>query len=135
MKAIMMAVLAVTSACTKSNVNLTQQQVQQQVTGQWKVTYFFDDKDETSHFSGYAFDFQGDGTLVATHASKGTFTGSWSNQDNSSDHGPKLIITIAGNYEMDELNEDWEIMELSDKKMHLRDDNKTKIEEVRFEKM
>jgi len=135
MKPFFIVILAMAAACSKSNLDLTPQQVTDKVTGKWKVTYFFDDKDETSHFTGYTFEFKSGGTLVAEHSSKGTFTGSWSNEDKSSKHGPKLIITISGNEEMEELSDDWEIIVMNDTRMELRDDNKTKTEEVHFEKL
>ena len=34
--------------------------------GQWRIHYYWDQKDETADFTGYTFDFQSGGVLKAT---------------------------------------------------------------------
>ena len=53
--------------------------------GKWKVAYFFDKQDETSNYSSYTFEFQANGTLIASNGNQ-TFSGTWTTGiDNSSD--------------------------------------------------
>ena len=87
--------------------------------GSWRVTYFWDkDKDETSDFSGYTFIFEEGGIFKATKSGT-SISGTW--QLNSSSN--KLIInTSVATKPLDELNDDWIILNKSDKKIELQDD-------------
>lgn len=100
------------------------------ISGTWKVTYFYDDKDETSDFNGYTFDFKSDGKFVATFSSN-TVTGTWS-EDKSSN---KLIINISGTKALEEIDDDWLILEKTSTSIKLKDDNTTKNEQVNFTKI
>jgi hypothetical protein len=97
------------------------------ILGVWKVSYFFDDKDETSDFNGYTFDFKSDGKFVATFSTN-TVNGTWS-EDKSSN---KLIINISGTKALDELADDWLITEKTNTSIKLKDDNVTKNEQLHF---
>ncbi|MEK7254707.1 MAG: hypothetical protein AAB316_08185 [Bacteroidota bacterium] len=97
---------------------------------QWKVTYFFDkDEDETSDFSGYTFEFKSGGVFVANVPGGGTVEGTW--QQTSS----KLILVIPGTKPLEELNDDWLILEKNDDTIKLRDDNDEHLEELHFERI
>ena len=101
-----------------------------QALGKWTVTYYWDkDKEETSDFNGYVFDFQDDGILVATTASN-TYNGTWLKNDSSN----KLIINIQGAYPLDEMTDDWLIMEMSGNSIKLKDDNSEHLEELHLKK-
>ncbi len=138
-KLILLALVITMASCSKSNddnsgPSNTNNKVDQ-VSGDWKVTYYFDSgKDETHYFSGYSFVFGQDGTLTAT-GNNSTFTGTWwigsssSDDDNSSN---KLNIMITGNYAMDELQDDWLIVSLTDKEISLKDDGDNSDEQLRF---
>lgn len=88
----------------------------------WKITYFNDSgKDETSHFSGYAFTFGASGTLTASGSS--TYAGSWSitdsnSNDDSVDNLDFNILFNLGN-DFDELSEDWNIISQSSMRIEL----------------
>jgi hypothetical protein len=99
------------------------------IVGVWKVSYYFDDKDETSDFNGYTFDFKSDGKFVANFSSR-TVTGTWS-ENNSSN---KLIIDISGTKALDDVKDDWLITEKTSTSIKLKDDNLTKNEQIHFVK-
>ncbi len=85
--------------------------------GQWKITYFFDKKDETGNYAGYTFEFGSDGSLSAANGSQ-TWTGSWqSGVDDSTD---KFVIDFSGTVPgaLSELEEDWRIITMNDSLMH-----------------
>lgn len=95
----------------------------------WKVSYYWDkDKDETSDFAGYTFSFKSGGVFQATFAGS-TTTGTWQVNDSSN----KLIINIAGTKPLDDLNDDWLILEKSNSSIKLKDDNNTQLEELHFQ--
>ena len=55
-----------------------------------------------------------------------TFTGTWRIGDNSSDDDSssnKLVINITGNKAMDDLQDDWLIVKITDTEIWLKDDN------------
>jgi hypothetical protein len=97
------------------------------ILGVWKVSYFFDDKDETSDFNGYTFDFKSDGKFVANLPSK-TVSGRWS-EDKSSN---KLIIDISGTKALENVADDWLIMQKTGSSIKLKDDNVSKNEQLHF---
>lgn len=86
-------------------------------TGTWRVTYFFDEKDETSDFDGYVFTFNSNGTATATKNSTPVF-GSWSTEKSGSGT-VKLILSFGFVIPLDELDEDWKILESSNVRMKL----------------
>lgn len=85
--------------------------------GSWHITYFFDKTDETSDFSGYNFAFDDNGTAVATKNAT-TANGSWSTE-NSSNGTLKLFMDFGATSPLDELNEDWGILEHTDVRIKL----------------
>lgn len=119
-------------SCTNSNDDNTPGGSTDDILAQsenWKVSYYWDkDKDETSDFAGYTFSFKAGGVFQATGGGS-TTTGSWQ-VDNSSN---KLIITIAGTKPLDDLNDDWIILEQSNTSIKLKDDNDTHLEELHFQ--
>lgn len=84
--------------------------------GVWRVTYFFDEKDETGKFSGYQFEFKHDGTATVSGASSAS--GVWSAFESSS--GVKLIMEFPVTGPLEELNDDWEVVEQTDSKIRLK---------------
>ena len=71
-------------------------------TGTWRVTYFFDDNDQTSYFSGYIFTFSANGTVTAVKAGV-TLNGTWSTFIDSGVQ--KLLLSFDG-VSFDEIEED-----------------------------
>ena len=101
------------------------------LSGNWKVTYFWDeDEDETYEFNGYTFEFKSDGTFVALLPGGSTQNGTWGERPD--DGVTKLDITIPGAKPLDELNEDWVILEKTNTSLKLRDDDNTYLEEIHF---
>lgn len=83
-------------------------------TGVWYVTYFFDDYDETEDFNGYEFSFATDGTAQADYG--GTIThGTWALSESF-----EFELFFGTNPPLDELDEDWEILEATDEIIRLR---------------
>ncbi len=118
------------SACNPDNNNPSNSVPSIVTDGTWVVSYFWDKtKDETHKFNGYTFVFEPNGTFRAT-APGVNRTGTW----NVNSSQTKLIINIAGTQPLDELNDDWLIVERSATLIKLRDDNDTHEELLHFQK-
>lgn len=105
------------------------------VTGvNWRVSYFYDnDKDETSDFSGYTFEFRSDNTLVANNGSN-TISGTWN--ETVDDNLPRLVMQLnTTNDKLDELNDDWVIESKTASEIKLKDDNPDRNEQLHFTKL
>jgi hypothetical protein len=86
-------------------------------TGVWYVTYYFDDFDETGDFADYEFNFATDGTAGATNTA-GTTLGTWNYYvDSNVDKVDLYFGTVSP---LDELDEDWEILEATQDMIRLR---------------
>lgn len=98
------------------------------VDGVWKITYYFDDKDETPDFNSFWFDFKADGVLMA-ESNQSAVSGSWSivadsndsSADNPSDSGVDFDIFFGSFALLEELNEDWDIVSFTDTTIELKD--------------
>lgn len=87
--------------------------------GDWFVTYFFDDTDETSDFVDYVFNFASNNTATATDAN-GSINGSWSTA--SGDETPlELNLNFGTIIPLDELAEDWDVLEVTNDIIRLKD--------------
>ncbi|MBL7813642.1 MAG: hypothetical protein JNL70_01465 [Saprospiraceae bacterium] len=118
-------ILHLFSACNNNS------SVDPSLDGTWKVSYYLDSgKDETSNFSGYTFDFQSNGTLIAKFSGQ-TVTGTWSENTSSN----KLIINISGTDKLDDAADDWLIISKTATSIKLRDDNTSKDEQLHFTKL
>ena len=86
--------------------------------GQWKITYFDNSGNiETSHFTGYSFQFNSNGTVTATNSGT-TVSGTWSDgNDNST---AKLVLNFGAQVPFDDLNEDWHITQQSSTSIKLQ---------------
>jgi len=76
--------------------------------GTWKVIRYIDkDKNSTSYFTGYSFEFKSGGVILAK---KGTVTiqGNWMSIIDSGK--TKMIFTFPTQNKFDELNDEWEII-------------------------
>ncbi|MBK6344932.1 MAG: hypothetical protein IPN08_01400 [Bacteroidales bacterium] len=140
------AIIITTTACSKTDDSATTTDLSASVkkeiiTDTWVISSYIDKgKNETSNYTGYSFTFSDNGILTA-NVSGNSFTGTWSigsdhsGSDDSGHHSGddnKLILTIAGNYQMDELSDDFQIVSISETEIFLKDDNLTKIKELRF---
>jgi hypothetical protein len=79
--------------------------------GLWKVAYFFDKQDETSNFDGYSFTFNDNMVAFATRNSL-SVQGTWDTED-SSDGETKLYLDFGASTPLEELSEDWVVIESS----------------------
>ena len=76
--------------------------------GSWKVTRYLDkDKNRTSYYTGYSFDFKSGGVITATNGST-IIQGSWKNIVDSGKS--KMDFTFPVQNKFDELNDDWEVI-------------------------
>ena len=87
--------------------------------GDWYITYFFDDTDETSDFAAYVFNFATNNTATATDDA-GVTNGSWSTTSgDSTDLG--LILDFGTTDPLEELMDDWDVLEATDTRIRLKD--------------
>jgi len=93
--------------------------VQALTTGDWFITYFFDDTDETTDFNDYVFNFASDGSSTATDTN-GTTNGNWSTS--LGDETPlELNLNFGETMPLDELAEDWDVLEVTNDIIRLKD--------------
>lgn len=85
--------------------------------GTWYVSYFFDDVDETSNYSGYIFTFNSNGNVVAVKNSI-TINGQWSS---FIDSGEEKLELNFNSITFEELNDDWEVVEYTSNQVRLKD--------------
>jgi hypothetical protein len=85
--------------------------------GTWRVTYFFDDLDETSNFSGYNFTFNSNGN-VSVITNSDTFSGSWDAYVDDNEDTFELSFSAL---QLEELEDDWEIIEYTQTQIRLKD--------------
>ena len=88
------------------------------IDGNWAITYFFDEKDETGDFAGYIFTFFENGTAKAKKGDV-IVEGSW---DSYGDDGSlDLELNFGDNSPFDELYEDWDLIEFDGTIIKLKD--------------
>jgi hypothetical protein len=119
-------VLLQSSSCSKDDVPGTGTTTG--VNGAWKVSYYFDTGDETSNFAGYSFTFNNGGTVSATNAGI-TVNGTWSQTSS------KFIINFAATSVLNDLNDDWLIVEKTDVSIKLKEDNPAQDDQLHFTKL
>lgn len=117
-KCLLFALLLFVGACSKDDDTSITPGGTLPVSGQWKVTYFFDKKDETSYFLNYTFDFGSNNSLTAKNGSN-TWGGTW--RTGTDDSKNKLVIDFVGSSPsvLSELEEDWIVISITDTFMHL----------------
>lgn len=95
------------------------------INGTWKVSLYWDAKDETNKFTGYRFSFNSGGQVVATNGVT-TVAGTWTESSN------KLIIDFGTDPLFSKLSDDWLKEEKTSSSIKLKDDNPTKDEKLQF---
>ncbi|WGD34162.1 hypothetical protein [Olleya sp. YS] len=88
-------------------------------TGDWYVTYYFDDTDETSNYSDYVFNFASDGTATATNTS-GSSNGSWFTSSGDETE-LELNLNFGTTIPLDELADDWDVLQVTNDIISLKD--------------
>ena len=87
--------------------------------GDWYVTYFFDDTDETADFTDYVFNFSSNNTATATDMS-GATNGTWSTTSGD-DTELGLNLNFGTGIPLDELADDWDVLEVTNDIIRLKD--------------
>jgi hypothetical protein len=85
--------------------------------GTWHVTYFFDDTNVTSNYSGYNFTFNSNGSISVISGSN-SFSGDWDAYVD--DNEDTLEIDFSAS-QLEDLSDDWEIIEFSETQIRLKD--------------
>lgn len=116
----------ITSSCTKDSVSDPNDTTPP--TGQWRIHYYWDEKDETSDFTGYTFDFQSNGVVKATKGAV-IVNGTWS------ETSTKFIIDFGTDPILSEINDDWLKIEKTSTFIKLKDDNPAQDDELHFTKI
>lgn len=87
------------------------------ISGSWYISYFTEDDDnETAYFNGYNFTFNTNGTTTAVKNGV-TTNGTWSTYVDSGEN--KLDLSFDGAI-LDEIEEDWRIIEFSATQIRLK---------------
>lgn len=94
--------------------------------GTWRVSFYWDEKDETNDFNGYALMF-GDGGVLMAHKGAAMTTGTWSQTST------QLIINFTDPV-LSELNDDWLITEKTSTVIKLKDDNPAQDDQLHLTK-
>ncbi len=92
------------------------------------MSFYFDTGDETSKFSGYTFNFNAGGVLQASKAGS-LFSGTWSEGSN------KLNINFGTTPVLEDLNDDWLIIEKTGLIIRLKDDNPAQDDQLHFSRL
>ncbi|MBX2828258.1 MAG: hypothetical protein KTR22_08850 [Flavobacteriaceae bacterium] len=88
-------------------------------TGDWYVTYFFDDEDETADFADNVFDFNLDGTATADDGTQVT-DGIWDTSVGD-ETDLELNLNFGTSIPLDELADDWDVLEATMDIIRLKD--------------
>ncbi|MDH3795418.1 MAG: hypothetical protein OER83_00950 [Flavobacteriaceae bacterium] len=93
--------------------------VQVLTTGEWHITNYFDDVDETALFTGWVFSFSADGSAMATEAGN-TINGTWFTSSGDETE-VELNLDFGLDIPLDELLEDWDVLEAHNDIIRLKD--------------
>jgi len=126
--AIMFCGILLTAITSCSKHDVLPQANQSSVTGDWKLTLFFDSNDETSNFSGYKFSFNSGNTVTATNGSN-TVSGTWKIESS------EFKIDFGTTAVFSDLNHSWLIEENTGSSLKLKDDNISSNEKLQFLKL
>lgn len=98
--------------------------------GDWRITNFVDSgQNETADFNGYDFNFNSDGSLVASNGTT-ALTGSWSVKDDDSSNDDSnddddidfnIFFLVPDSNDFEDLNDDWDIVSTSSTRIELID--------------
>ena len=127
---IILAITMLVTSCKKEDSSSATSAVSSNLKSgaSWRVSWYYDsDKEETSNYARYTFEFS-DGGVFTAFATSGNTSGTWSYDDSSK----KLNIAIGSSSPLSDLTDDWLITEHSDSVIKLKDDNSEKREELHF---
>ncbi|WP_298510572.1 hypothetical protein [uncultured Kordia sp.] len=87
--------------------------------GDWYITYYFDDADETSNYTDYVFNFASDGSATANLM--GAITDGFWNTSVGDQTALELNLNFGSTSPLDELAEDWDVLEVTNDIIRLKD--------------
>jgi hypothetical protein len=86
------------------------------VDGSWTVSSYLEDgNDQTNDYTAFTFSFAADGSVAAIGGS--ITNGTWSAQNGDN----KLVLDFGATIPLDEFNDDWDVIAVSDAQIELRD--------------
>lgn len=118
--------ILLSSSCSKKD-DVTVTNSTPAITGTYRISFYWDKKDETSNFSGYNFAFNSGGQATATKGGT-TVKGTWS------ETSTKFIVDFGTDAVLSDLNDDWQIVEKTATSIKLKDDNPLQDDQVTFTK-
>lgn len=99
--------------------------------GNWKISYYFDDTDQTIAYSEFTFEFYEDGTVIARNGSEENI-GTWAAYGD--DGELELEFEFDDDNELlDEISEDWEVTMFSTTQLELQEGTDAPV--LRFQKL
>ncbi len=105
-------------SCEDTGNTDTTELVQYLTTDTWFVDYFFGGTDETSNYCEYGFNFDANGTVLASNGNN-TVNGNWAViTDNSN---LKIELDFGTIIPFDELNDDWNVLTATNNEIELND--------------
>ncbi|MBL7827778.1 MAG: hypothetical protein JNJ57_14200 [Saprospiraceae bacterium] len=109
--------LALTFAACSNDDNSGNSNNPVPASGAWKISYFFDKQDKTGNYTSYSFEFLSNGAMSATGGGQ-TYNGAWLTGFDDSKN--KFLIDFSGAVPsaLQELEEDWLIIQMTDDSMH-----------------
>jgi hypothetical protein len=85
--------------------------------GVWHVTYFFDDTNLTSNYTGYNFVFNSNRNILAISGSN-NYLGSWDAYVDDNENTLEIDFSAP---QLEDLSDDWEIIEFTPTQIRLKD--------------
>jgi hypothetical protein len=95
--------------------------------GTWRISLYWDSKDETSKFAGYNFSFAAGGQVTATNGTS-TVTGTWTESSS------RMVLNFGSDPLFQKISDDYLKEEKTSVSIRLKDDNPLKDERVQFVK-
>ncbi len=122
------------TACSKNEIStLSIADAQGVIPGTYKVNYYGDTFGDGGPLSGYTFEFNSNGTLTVSNVAE-TFSGTWVIQSIANETYDKQVsIAIEGSPEVDALNYEWMVVEVTDVTLQLADE--AAVGEIHFVKI
>jgi hypothetical protein len=112
------------SSCSKSD-DVSAINNNTPISGSWRVSLYWDKKDETNKLNGYSFSFNSGGQVTATKAGT-TVNGTWS------ESSTKFTINFGTDPVLSDINDDWQKIEKTTTSIKLKDDNPLQDDQLTF---
>jgi len=88
--------------------------------GEWVISYFYDEEDETDVFEGYVFTFYESGEVKAKKGDE-VVDGEW--QSDGDDGSLELDLDFDDDSLLDDLDDDWDVIEYNENQIDLSEDD------------